>query len=152
MNEKPTYRISCSIIYDLPISELECTKEFLANLHETSIKLNKTPEWEPFVKDKIEQGMKVVFQYLGDTERTELDEYGVYYPEMIFEAFLGFKEIGNNLYHIGDFVAQSTEAVCSRYEDNPDFIFTELDWKTTKEEAVKGYLEEEKEYDFGFSN
>lgn len=148
MSKNSNYIIAASVIYDLPIDELKCIKLFLDNIHETGVKLNKSHEWEFFVKDKIKQGMKVVFQYLGDTEKTELDEYGVYYPEMIFEVFLGFKEIGNTLYHIGELLTPSTESLIDRYENNPDFIFTELDWKTTKEEAIKFFLEEECKYDF----
>lgn len=71
MSNNSNYIIAASVIYDLPIDELKCVKAFLDNIHETGIKLNKSYEWEFFVKNKIEQGMKVVFQYLGDTEKTE---------------------------------------------------------------------------------
>ncbi len=148
MSKNNNYIIMTSVIYDLPIDELKCVKSFLDNIHETGVRLKKSHEWEFFVKDKIEQGMKVVFQYLGDTEKTELDKYGVYYPEMIYEVFLGFKEMGNVLYHIGELLTPNIESLIDRYENNPDFIFTELDWKTTKEEAINFFLEEECKYDF----
>ena len=52
------------------------------------------------------------------------------------------------MYSLGDFGIDSVEALCQKYEKNPDFIFTDLDWDAPKEEIIKEIVFELKEYDY----
>ena len=140
-------RISTAVTYELPITEYACVKKFLSEIHKISQTLKKSDYWEQLVTIFIRNGLKVVFVHLWNTE----DQYfeGVHYKEeMVFEAFLGFNNLGMELYSMGEFAIESVEALCEKYEQNPDFIFTELDWDSTKEDIINEFLCDLKKYDF----
>ena len=140
-------QITTAITYELPIKDLDYVKEFMSNLHETSKELKKSFYWEYYVKHMIELGLKVVFIHLWNTEDTCVDKIH-YKEEMVFEAFIGFGTIGSELYSMGEFAMKNVDSLCKRYENNPDFIFTQLDWNAPKDVIIKEFLDELKKSDF----
>lgn len=140
-------RITTSITYELPIKEFTFVKTILAELNETSRRLGKSRYWKLFIENKIKNGLKVVFLHLWNTEEQWFD--GLHYKEeMVFGTFIGFDSIGMNLYSMGEFAIESIDALCEKYENNPEFIFTQLDWDASKEEIIKDLITELMEGDF----
>lgn len=140
-------RITTSITYKLPILDYDFVKNILSEINETSQKLGKSEYWVPFIKGQINDGLKIVFLHLWNTEEQWFD--GVYYKEeMVFETFIGFDSIGMDLYSMGEFIVKNVESLCEKYENNPDFIFKELDWNEPKEEIIKTLISELMKGDF----
>lgn len=139
-------RITTSITYELPIKDFDCARTFLLEIHELSQSLHKSAYWEFLATGLIENGLKVVFIHLWNTEEQWFE--GIHYKEeMVFEAFIGFNNIGMGLYSMGEFTAPNIDELCERYEKNPDFIFTHLDWDTPKELIISDFIAELKEYE-----
>ena len=140
-------RITTSITYKLPIKDFDCTKTFLSEVEEISRQLKKSDFWVPTVVDMINNGLKIVFIHLWNTDEQWFD--GKHYKkEMVFETFIGFDEIGMSLHSMGEFAIKSIEVLLEKYKNNPDFIFTQLDWDAPKETIIEEFLEELKEYDY----
>lgn len=140
-------RITTSITYELPIKDFKCAKEFLSEINKISQSMEKGDYWAFFAESYINNGLKVVFIHLWNTEDQWFE--GMHYKEeMVFEAFIGFNHIGMPMYSMGEFLVKDTESLCEKYEKNPDFIFTQLDWDVPKEEIIKDFVSELKEYDF----
>lgn len=140
-------RITTSITYKLPILDYDFVKNILSEINETSQKLGKSEYWVPFIKGQINDGLKIVFLHLWNTEEQWFD--GVHYKEeMVFETFIGFDSIGMDLYSMGEFIVKNVESLCEKYENNPDFIFKELDWNEPKEEIIKTLISELMKGDF----
>ena len=132
-------RITTSVTYELPIKDLECVKEFVADIPNLKEKYNKNDEWEIYAKKQIEIGLKVVFVKLWDLEEQWFE--GLHFSAAIaIEAFIGYKMIGSELYSMGDFAVRDIETLCNRYENEPDFVFEKLDWKSPKEVVIKEFL------------
>ena len=140
-------RITTSITYKLPILDYDFVKNILSEINETSQKLGKSEYWVPFIKGQINNGLKIVFLHLWNTEEQWFD--GVHYKEeMVFETFIGFDSIGMDLYSMGEFIVKNVKSLCEKYENNPDFIFKELDWNEPKEEIIKTLISELMKGDF----
>ena len=140
-------RITTAITYELPIKEFDCVKKFLSELDEISQQLQKSPYWAAYAAHAINSGLKVVFLHLWTNEEQWVDGFH-YSKQMVFEAFIGFYNIGSEMYSIGEFGVDSVEALCKKYEENPDFIFTDLDWDAPKEEIIDEIVSELKKYDY----
>ena len=140
-------RITTSITYEFPIKDFDCAKAFLSEIHELSQRLGKSEYWALKATSLINSGLKVVFVHLWNTKDQWFD--GVHYEEeMVFEAFIGFNEIGMTLYSMGEFSVKDIESLVEKYEKNPDFIFTQLDWDAPKESIINDFISELKEYDY----
>lgn len=139
-------RITTAITYKMDIQELDYVKEFLSNLANIKKELNKGDFWESFVKHQIKSGLQVVFIHLWNTKEQYFD--GMHYKsEMVFEVYVGFNDFGMELYSAGVTGFDSIDKLCEKYESNPDFIFTELDWVNTKDVIIKDFLEDLKKGD-----
>ena len=109
--------------------------------------MGKSEYWALKATSLINSGLKVVFVHLWNTKDPWFD--GVHYEEeMVFEAFIGFNEIGMTLYSMGEFSVKDIESLVEKYEKNPDFIFTQLDWDAPKESIINDFISELKEYDY----
>ena len=143
MNKK----LTTAITYKLPINEFDYVKEILSEIPELSKNLKKSDYWVPFIKGVINNGLRVVFLHLWNTEEQWHD--GLHYKEeMVFEAFIGFDEFGMDLYSMGEFLVENADILCEKYENNPDFIFTQLDWDSPKEEIIKELISDLMKGDF----
>lgn len=143
MKKKITSTLTC----ELPIIDSDCAKSFLSEIHGLSQRLQKSPYWESNAISIVKNGLKVVFVHLWNTEEQWFD--GAHYEEkMVFEAFIGFNTIGMTLYSMGEFTVKSMDALLEKYEKNPDFIFTDLDWDISKEDVLKDFILELQEYDY----
>ena len=121
--------ISEVITYEFPITEFECTKKFLKELKEKAKELNKAPEWEPYVRHRVENGLEIVFRHVWDVDT------------MVFKVYMGFAHSYHPLHCMGTYDAKSIEALCETYEKYPNSVFARLDWSPT-EEVVEEFLSE----------
>lgn len=140
-------RISETVTYKLPIADFDCTKDFLSNLEEKSKKLNKNYMWKDFVEGWIKEGLEVVFIHVWDTDEQMFDGFHCK-KEMVFKVYLGFSSVGHELYPVGLYGTESIDSLCKAYENNPDFVFEQLDWDAPKEEIIKDFLDDLLKGDF----
>lgn len=121
-------KINASITYPLLIEKSDYTKDILSHLMETDA-----------IKNKEIQYLRVVFMHISNTDSYHIGELH-FNSQMIFEVFLGFNPLGMNLYSIGCLVAEDIVDLCQKYESDPDFIFTQLEWDSKKEKVIKGFI------------
>lgn len=141
------YSITTAIIYEIPIMDYDCVKKFIAEAETYAKEHNKNDMWLQKSLDTIKSGLKVMFLYVWDTEEQDFD--GVHYDnQMVFQTYLSFNSIDYEMYPMGEFCAENIESLCERYENNPDFIFKELDWNAPKEKIIEKFLNDLKRYDF----
>ena len=139
--------ITTAVIYKIPIMNYNCIKKFIAEAETYAKEHNKSDMWLQKSLDTIKSGLKVTFLHVWDTEEQIFD--GVHYDKQrVFQAYLSFNSIDYEMYPMGDFCAKSVEELCRRYEDNPNFIFYELDWDAPKEKIIEEFLDDLKKYDF----
>jgi len=141
-------RTTTSVTYNLPINDFDCAKNVLSELHELRKKMKKSEFWEHFIMHQIKNcGLRIVFIHLWNTDDQWFD--GQHYEEeMVFETFIGFNSIGTDLYSMGELAVKDVDILCEKYEKNPDFIFTQLDWDAPKEEVIRWLISDLMEGDF----
>ncbi len=139
-------QITTAIIYEIPIIEYECVKKFIAEAESYAKEYNKNDMWLHQSLTAVNQGLKVMFLHVWDVEEQIFD--GMHYDkQMVFQAYLSFNTIDYEMYPMGEFCAKNIESLTERYENNPDFIFSQLDWDAPKEEIIEGFLDDLKKYD-----
>ena len=112
-----------------PLEHFPLLKEFYENLH--SYSCEKDMMWEPFIKDSLEQGLKVICRILekrGNDEQT-------------YDAYVSM--IGGpvyDLFYLGFSYEESEEDIIKMLEVYSDSIFSILDWD--KESMQKFFIEE----------
>lgn len=140
-------QITSAIIYPISILEYNCVKKFINGAETYAQKHNKSHEWLSKSLDTVDKGLKVTFIHVWDVDEQVFD--GIHYDkEMVFQAYLSFNTLEYEMYPMGEFCAKDIDALMSRYENNPDFIFTQLDWDASKEEIIEEFLNDLKNYDY----
>lgn len=140
-------QITTAIVYEIPIIEFECVKKFIAEAEEYSKEHNKSDFWLAMTLSVVNRGLKVMFLHVWDTDEQIFDGYH-YDKEMVFQAYLSFNSIDFEMYPMGEFCTKDVNSLIKRYENNPDFIFTQLDWDAPKEKIIEEFLNDLKKYDF----
>lgn len=139
-------QITEAIIYEIPILEYECVKKFISEAEEYAKEHNKGLGWTEITLNTIKQGLKVMFLHVWDVEGQIIDKIH-YKKQIVFQAYLSFNTIDYEMYPMGEFCVRNIEQLTQRYENNPDFIFEELDWKSSKEKIIEEFIEDLKKYD-----
>ncbi|MEE1255587.1 MAG: hypothetical protein UHN47_03625 [Lachnospiraceae bacterium] len=140
-------QITTAIIYQIPILEYTCVKKFIAEAESYAKEHNKDAGWLHTSVNTVKSGLKVMFLHIWDTE--EQDFGGVHYDkEMVFQAYLSFNTTNYEMYPMGEFCIKDINSLITKYENNPDFIFSQLDWEASKEEIIEGFLDDLKKYDY----
>lgn len=140
-------QITTAIIYEIPITEYECVKRFIAEAESFSKEHNKDDMWLRKSLSAINQGLKVMFLHVWDTDEQDFNGYH-FTKKMVFQAYLSFNSIDYEMYPMGEFCVDNIEALTERYENNPDFIFNQLDWDAPKEKIIEEFLDDLKKYNF----
>lgn len=139
-------QITEAIIYKIPILEYECVKRFISEAEEYAKKHHKGLGWTEITLNTIKQGLKVMFLHVWDVEEQIIDKIHCK-KQMVFQAYLSFNTIDYEMYPMGEFCVRNIEQLTERYENNPDFIFEELDWNASKEKIIEEFIEDLKKYD-----
>lgn len=122
--------VTTAVIYQIPILQFDCVKKFINEAVAYSKKYNKGTEWVKTVLHDIRCGLKVTFIHVWDTDN----------KDMVFQTYLGFYTIDSEMYPMGEFCVKDVNALQVKYESNPDFIFEQLDWDSSKEEIIEEFL------------
>lgn len=111
-----------------PLERFPLLKEFYANLH--SYSCEKDEMWEPFIKDSLRRGLRVICRLLekrGNGEQT----YDAYV------SMIGGPEY--DLFYLGFFYKESEEDIIKMLEVYSDSIFNIEEWD--KESMQKFFIE-----------
>ncbi|MBQ9302742.1 hypothetical protein [Butyrivibrio sp.] len=111
-----------------PLEQFPLLKEFYTNLHSYSRKKNIL--WEPFIKDSLKHGLKVICRILEKRDNGE-QTYDAYV------SMIGGPEY--DLFYLGFSYKKSEEDIIKMLEEYSDSIFSIEDWD--KESMQKFFIE-----------
>ena len=121
-----------SISYKLPIADLDCAKQFLAERLEKKRELNIEERWPDIKVANIDKGIDVEFCSVNDS---------------IFKVYAGFHFLTKNMIQIGFCDYESIDDLCSKFEEDP-YSFRLKDPNTTMEDAICDLVERLKNGEF----
>lgn len=118
-----------------PLKQFPLLKEFYTNLHAYSHE--KDMMWEPFIKDSLEHGLRVICRILEKRNNGE-QTYDAYV------SMIGGPEY--DLFYLGFSYKRSEEDIIKMLEEYSDSIFSIGDWN--KESMQKFFIQELSKGDF----
>lgn len=139
--------VQAAIIYKIPILDCECVKKFITEAESYAISHNKSDMWLDKSLSTLDQGLKVIFLHIKDTDEQCFDRCYVE-KEMVFQAYFGFNSTDFEMYPMGEFCVKDIDELIKKYKNNPDFIFKQLDWNVPKDQIIEEFVQDLKKYDF----
>lgn len=135
------------IYHNIPIEEYKCVKEFRSQIEHIAIKLNKSDAWICKTKRAINNGLKIMFLHIWNTEEGIFA--GKYRKrQMVFQTYIGFDTTDAKLYPMGEFYVRDKEALAKKYEGDTEFVFRDLEWNIPKEKIIETLIEDLKAADY----